>query len=68
MRMSIHMRILSVLVGLFFLLTNVWRPFFGFSPLTGRFIWACFVAGVIAILAGLYGGTDYYENQKVNDK
>ena len=67
MRMPIQIRILSVLVGLVFILVNIWRPLFGFSSLTGPFIWACFAAGVIAILAGLYGGAGYYENQKVDD-
>ena len=66
MYMPIQIRILSVLVGLVFLLVNVWRPLFGFSFLTGPYLWACFTAGVIAILAGLYGGAGYYENQKVD--
>ncbi len=68
MRMPMNIRVLSVLVGLAFILAPLWRPLLGLTALTGPSAWVCFAVGVIVILAGIYGGAGHYENSTTKSK
>jgi len=61
--MPMGIRIVLMLVGLAFVSANLWRPMFGFEPLTGPFIWGSFVAGVIIFLAIISAGNSPHEPQ-----
>ena len=64
MRIPFAIRVLTIPAALALLFVNLWRPWLGFPPLTGPSLWLDFSFAVIMILAGLYGGSGYYENAR----